>query len=127
MKLLLKCPLCKTRRTSSSRCWKCKQRAPESARVYGNPNATRKPAMVRKQDVARSENQERKEDEAANRLSIGSVMELQPCHRCGRAVLVQVIPMEERKQLGKLPVAVECESPCAKVETKSTSTRYSST
>lgn len=110
MKLLLKCPICKTRRTSSSRCWRCKKRVPDSARNYGT-DAKRKYAP-RVQDVARSENQEAKEDEAASRLCIGPVMELHPCHRCGRAVLVQVIPVEERRRLGSLPVAVECEKPC---------------
>lgn len=105
-KLLLKCPLCKTRRTSSRCCWKCNRRVPESSRVYGNPHVKRKCSVVR------SEYQEAKEDEAAERIDTKPIYEFRPCHRCGRLVEVQTIPPEERRKLGSLPVAVECEKPC---------------
>lgn len=113
MKLLLKCPLCKTRRTSSRCCWKCKQRVPESARTYGNQHAKRKSPQMRKCSVVRSEHQELMEDEAAERIDTKPVMEFRPCHRCGRLVEVQTIPTEERRKLGSSPVAVECDRPCA--------------
>lgn len=112
MKLLLKCPICRTRRTSSDRCWRCKKRVPEDRKIYGNPTATRKQSAPRKQDLARSENQEAKEDEIAERLPIQARMESKPCRRCGRLVLVQAVPEEERRKLRTLPVAVECEKPC---------------
>ena len=111
MNILLKCPICKTRRTSSSRCWKCKKRVPDSFRTYGT-GTKRKPSAPRVQDVARSENQEAKEDEAAKHLPIQAKLEERPCRRCGRLVLVQQIPDEERRKLRSLPEAVECEKPC---------------
>lgn len=108
-KLLLKCPICKTRRTSSSRCWMCKKRVPDSARTYGKPGVKRQPTA---NSMARSENQEAKEDEMAERLPVQARMEERPCRRCGRLVLVQQIPEEERRKLHTMPVAVECEKPC---------------
>lgn len=111
MKLLLKCPICKTRRTSSSRCWKCKKHVPDSAITCGT-GTKRKAYAPRVQDVARSENQEAKEDEAAKRLPVQTKLEERPCRRCGRLVLVQQITEEERRKLRTLPVAVECEKPC---------------
>lgn len=111
-KILLRCPLCKTRRTSSDRCWRCKKRVPDERKTYGT-GERRKAPTPRKQDLARSENQEAKEDEAAERINTQPIFESRPCHRCGRLVEVQMIPPEERRKLGSLPVAVECERPCA--------------
>jgi hypothetical protein len=118
MKLLLKCPLCRTRRTSSGRCWRCKKRTPEDRKTYGTATAKRKPAKrvqskARQWAHERAANQETKEDDIAMRLPIQARMESKPCRRCGRLVLVQEIPEEERRKLGSLPVAVECERPCA--------------
>lgn len=102
------CNVCRVVKTANGTCYDCKKRAKKKAnsRVYAQRTAARLDEGLR-QAV-----QERKEDEAASRLFIGPVMELQPCHRCGRAVLVQVIPVEERRRLGTLPEAVECEKPC---------------
>lgn len=86
-------------------CWDCKRKS------LRKPKRTEHSAKF-KASRERAANQETKEDEAAKRLPIQAMLEDRPCHRCGRAVLVLVIPVEERKRLGTLPVAVECEKPC---------------
>lgn len=118
MKLLLKCPLCRTRRTSSDRCWRCKKHTPEDRKAYGSATAKRKAAKrvqskARQWAHERAANQETKEDEIAERLPIQARMESRPCRRCGRLVMVQAIPEEDRRKLRTLPEAVECDKPCA--------------
>ena len=88
MKLLLKCPLCRTRRTSSDRCWRCKKRAPEDRKAYGSATAKRKAAKrvqskARQWAHERAANQETKEDEIAER-SVKCKSNYQPAARCAR-------------------------------------------
>lgn len=100
------CTICRVALAQNDVCYKCRKKAERAKKL------TRRESKARQWAHERAANQETKEDEIAMRLPVQARMEERPCRRCGRLVLVQSIPEEERRKLRTLPEAVECERPC---------------
>ena len=87
--------------------------APRDVPIFRQELLPLEQQKAREHQHERAANQETKEDEIAERLPIQARMESRPCRRCGRLVMVQAIPEEDRRKLRTLPEAVECDKPCA--------------